>query len=122
MEFRNLTPHTLNIYRALVNTDGAETGETILTLSLSPSGVLPRVSERTIYCFTHLSTGIDTYRTEYGMVENLPDKEDDVFLIVSAMVRLALPERSDLCSPGKLLRDDKGNPIGCVGVYINKQR
>lgn len=121
MKFINCTPHTLHIYRELTDENGKPTGETEIASTLDPSGVLPRVSEKSIYCWTHNETGIDAYRSEYGGVVGLPDKEDGIYLIVSAMVRNALPDRSDLCSPGRLLRDPDGKPIGSIGVYINKQ-
>lgn len=39
--------------------------------------------------------------------------------IVSAMVRQALPHRTDLVSPGKLIRNKEGQPIGCDGLIEN---
>lgn len=45
--------------------------------------------------------------------------EEGIYLLVSAMVREALPLRKDLVSPGQLLRDDDGNVIGCLGLVGN---
>lgn len=120
MQFKNLTPHALNIYKEVVGKDGKPTGETVLAQTLSPSGTVARCEEKSVYCWSHTTTGIDMYRISYGDVA-LPDYEDGVFLVVSFMVRQALPERSDLCSPGRLLRNSEGQPIGCVGLYLNKQ-
>lgn len=57
----------------------------------------------------------------YGPVTGLPPQEKGVLLIVSAMVRTS-PEgilRSDLLSPGELVRDEKKNPIGAKGFNVN---
>lgn len=39
--------------------------------------------------------------------------------LVSAMVRLAVPERTDVFSPGELLRGADGQPTGCRGLVGN---
>lgn len=122
MKFINLTQHTVDIYKEIVDADGKPTGETVLAQSITPSGTVARCEEKAMYCWTHAPTGIDAYRVEYGNVSGLPDAERGVWLIVSAMVRGALPDRPDLCSPGKLLRDGNGKPVGCIGLCINQQR
>lgn len=38
-----------------------------------------------------------------------------VYIITSMVVRTANPRRIDLLSPGELIRDDNGQPIGCRG-------
>lgn len=38
--------------------------------------------------------------------------------VVSALVRLALPYRRDLASPGPLVRDADGQPVGCRGLEV----
>ncbi|MBE2204593.1 MAG: hypothetical protein IAE94_09680 [Chthoniobacterales bacterium] len=63
--------------------------------------------------------GIPCFTTKYGQVENLPEQKPGVVLIVSALVRTQLPERLDLLSPSGLVRDDKGNVIGCQGFDTN---
>lgn len=63
--------------------------------------------------------GVDLYRPVFGEVTGLPDYEEGVYLLVSTMVREALPLRSDLVSPGQLLRNDKGEVIGCLGLVGN---
>lgn len=79
---------------------------------------------------------VETTTTGFGLVElegklvtaiaqdindviDLPDYQDGIFLLVSAMVRLALPNRLDLLSPGELQRNSEGQPIGCKGVFTN---
>lgn len=38
------------------------------------------------------------------------------WLLVSAIVRTARPQRPDLVSPGELVRGPDGQPVGCKGV------
>ncbi len=66
-----------------------------------------------------LPDGVGLYRTEYGEVTGLPDPQEGVLYIVPAMVRNALPERTDLASPGALIRNEQGQPIGCDGLDVN---
>jgi hypothetical protein len=105
MTFLNLTPHVLNIH----------SGDNVTVIA--PSGVVPRVSVDNV----HVNTvdGIDIYSQTVGQVQDLPDFKTGVTLVVSALVRTALPARKDLASPGALLRDDSGRPIGCQGLVIN---
>lgn len=73
------------------------------------SGIVPRVSSKTVDCDP--IDGIPISQTVLGEVENLPDAEDGVFLIVSAFVQTAAPGRKDLLRPDTgpdCIRDDKG--------------
>ena len=99
MKFINLTPHSIN--------------EIVSGKSFPPSGIIARVSSNSIQ--TDTIQGIPMYRTSFGETVNLPDEVDDVILIVSGMVLDANRNRYDLVAPGELVRDDKGNPIGCKG-------
>lgn len=63
--------------------------------------------------------GIDIYENIYGEVTGLPEFKEGVFYVVSAMVRQALPERKDLLSPGQLIRNEEGQPVGCLGLVRN---
>lgn len=74
---KNYTPHTINL----------NNGESY------PSVGLARVSSK----FTDFDAD-GVCRVEYGEVEGLPEPEDGVLLIVSAMV-LAASDRSDLVAP-----------------------
>lgn len=105
-ELRNLTPHRLTIHRPA--------GDLV---TLDPSGIVPRV-EVTRQPAGEIG-GIALHRSLTGSVTGLPDAEPGVVLIVSALVRLALPARTDLASPGQLIRDNNGQPVGCDGLYIN---
>lgn len=108
MKFVNLTPHQINII---------QNGQNFLTVK--PSGIVARCSvERR---FVNNVDGVELYTSQFGEVENLPHPQPDTMYIVSMLVRQALPERLDLASPGTLVRDDQGRPIGCEGLDINHQ-
>lgn len=54
--------------------------------------------------------------TEYGEAYGLPEYVDGVYYIVSALVKNALPERSDLLIPAEQVRDGAGMVIGCKSL------
>lgn len=101
----NLTPHTLNIF----NKEGSKE-----ILTLAPTGIIPRCSQNNIM-FSEIN-GVPVYRCEFGKVQDLPEKREGVVLVVSRMVVNACPNRDDLVSPGPLLRNKDGQPIGCIGL------
>lgn len=103
MTIINLTPHKLNIQDL--------TGDFIV---VPPSGTVARVAvslEETEV----LDPGLQVYKATYGKVENLPEPAEGVALVVSGMVAAAAP-RPDVFSPGDLIRDSDGKPIGCRGL------
>ena len=107
MRIRNLTPHVINIH-------GTSEGEVAV---LHPDGVVPRVSSTKE--LIGMLEGIPIYRQTVGEIVDLPAEEEGVFLVVSLPVRLAVPHRGDVASPGDLLRDAEGRPVGCLGLHIN---
>ena len=94
----NLTPHTINV---------------INSVTLPPSGEVARVEM--VSSPTEPIEGIPSVRTEWGEVANLPEPVEGVVLLVSGMVAQAVP-REDVVSPGELVRDEQGRPIGCRGL------
>tara|TARA_Y100000389_G_scaffold183090_1_gene200234 strand:- start:1542 stop:1901 length:360 start_codon:yes stop_codon:yes gene_type:complete len=104
-KFINLTTHTLNVHTP----DGVRT--------LPPSGTVSRVPTADRSCLD--LDGIPTIISSYGEVTDLPAPEEGVVLIVSGMVASRSPRR-DVVSPGPLVRDDKGKPIGCRGLRRSK--
>ena len=104
MRFTNLTPHTLNIH---VSDDAV--------IEIEPSGQIARVSTTRVPAGNIPGTVIPTSRVEFGEVTDLPAPVEGTVLIVSGMVASATP-REDLCSPGELVRDANGRPIGCRGL------
>lgn len=60
-----------------------------------------------------LPDGTPTSRTEFGKAEGLPEFQDNVFYIVSQLVKNALPERTDLLVPTEIVRSNEGVIVGC---------
>jgi hypothetical protein len=82
-----------------------------------PSGMVARVAT-TLRKVDEID-GIPVMVCESGGVQNCPPKRDGVQYIVSQYVRQALPERKDLISPAKLLRDNNGKVVGCGAFERN---
>jgi len=104
MKYINTTPHSIF---------EVETGRTFPS-----SEHLTRVSVSNE--FVSVSGGVRLFSTTYGVVTGLPASEDGVLFIVSALVKLAAnkEKRFDVVSPGELLRDENGNPVGCRGFSL----
>jgi hypothetical protein len=105
MQFVNLTPHQLNIF---TTDDGREVS------IFPPSGEVARIITKTDPAPP--VGGIPTVTTSPRWeLEGLPGEAEGVILIVSGIVARVCP-RDDVMSPGELVRDDKGRPIGCRGL------
>ena len=106
MKLINCTPHALNIHHV----DGI--------LELAPSGILPRLAVSREFrdpIYGPDGEVITVVRSSLGAITDLPDQQDGVILITSALVADAA-KRSDVMSPGELVRDGKGVIIGCLGL------
>ena len=106
MKLINLTPHTINI----VNDDGNP------IVNVPASGSLARCKQ--VETVVGKVDGIQITRQEFGEVEGLPGPADNVMYIVSRLVKAACPDRDDVVTPGPLVRDDSGQPIGCKGLSL----
>ena len=121
--FINLTQHRINVYTKNY-WPAAEPPEDIvivqdkryaLILSLAPSGHHARVSSESIP--VERGFGFEVVTNTYGSVTGLPDPSPGHNYIVSGMVLDALQgSRSDVYAPGPLLRDNSGQPVGCIGL------
>lgn len=58
-------------------------------------------------------------KSDFSEVENMPDKREGVFYIVSSLVCQAYPDRDDLLIPNESVRDENGNIIGCKSLSVN---
>ncbi len=112
MSFINATPHELNIIRE----DGS-------VLTLSPSGHAVRVGTDRILKGTR--DGVQFFEVAYGAVDFDGLDLDQVFdnrvvVVISALALAALPltYATHFASPGDLVRNDEGQPIGCKGLTI----
>lgn len=97
----NLTPHVLNIH--------TPSG----VVSLPPSGQVARCSSVT----SPLGEvdGVPVVSTGFGPVVGLPEAATGTTYVVSALVATAA-RRGDVLSPGELVRDAEGRPVGCKGL------
>lgn len=103
MNLINLTPHAINI----VN------GPT-----LAPSGHVARVSN--VKREAGAVNGVTLFTLSKGEVTGLPESAEDTMFVVSAQVREAVPHRTDVASPGDLVRGPDGQPVGCQGLVVNE--
>jgi len=104
MKFRNLTPHAITIV-----SDGKSTTYPV-------DGPAPRLAvER-----KDLGQigGISVVRSILGVPTGLPEAQDGVILIVSALVaeHHSVSHRSDLAYPGEAIRDADGKIVGANGL------
>ena len=97
----NLTPHDINVV--------CGNGEVI---TYPKSGAVARCSSTTTK--TGDINGIPCFSTQFGEVVGLPEQIEGTYLIVSLLVKSAC-NRADLLSPGELVRDSAGQPVGCKG-------
>lgn len=103
MKFINLTPHKINV-----------TGYG----DLEPSGIVSRSHGHLMQI--DVIDGVPMMVAEFAGVSNLPEPKRGVMYIVPTHVREALPDRSDLASPSKLIRNSVGHVIGCGALQVNK--
>lgn len=98
----NLTPHEIRIIH--------EDQEVVI----QPSGTIARCQvEQRVIGFVN---GIPFYKASYGQVENLPDPQEGVIYVVSALVAQAVPDRNDVLIPFDSIRDQNGKIVGCKAL------
>lgn len=110
MTIINLTPHAVVIYD--------NDGKTILA-TVQPSGEVARVSMTRQQVGHVTGTDIPIFISASGDVTGVPDPQAGKIYLVSALVRLALKGRRDVLSPGELIRNEAGQPVGCRGLEAN---
>ena len=123
---RNLTPHTITLlredpdgditgyagygtnavarqYRALA--EYPSEGVARATTTVTTVGTLPEAHDVPVTC------------TRFGFPEGLPAQQREVWLIVSLVTAQQMYDsgRSDLLTPGELVRNSEGQIIGCTG-------
>ena len=103
----NLTPHTLTFM------DGAN--NVVLTV---PSSGIARAAQTRVHV-RHVDVdgvSLPVCRSSYGAVEGLPEMQDGVIYVVSALTAQACPDRPDVYITDDAVRDDAGRIIGCRGI------
>lgn len=106
MKFVNLTPHTINV----VGTSGA------MVASFEPSGQSARcVPSSTLI---RMEGEIPLYETKLGPLTGLPEPQEGTCYITSLAAKQAAQAqgRTDVVSPGELVRGENGQPVGCKGL------
>lgn len=101
----NLTPHTINV----------QIGETVH--AYPASGILARVTAKEIAA--EPVAGVPTVQTVYGEVEGLPEPEEGVIYIVSALVGSRVHGRVDVFGPNSgatAIRNDKGHIVAVTSL------
>ncbi len=117
----NMTPHPVNIVTV--------TGEEILTIP--PSGKTIRLE--TVTTRVMKIDGVEITRTVFGKPEvivtkpenidarvprEMPEQADNVYYIVSQIIKSALPGRADLLVPAEIVRNETGQIVGCRSLGI----
>lgn len=103
MEFRNYTPHEINLL-----------GVNFPSLGVARVKMVEKVWDQPDFnggC-------IDVITEEPGQVTGLPDPETDVYYLVSRVVKSALPGRTDLAVPTRFTRDEAGRITGAQAVIV----
>ena len=110
----NLTPHD-------VHYEGS--GVEKMTFPRQETGVSARLVEDVYDINTSSVEIFKTACVRRGKADNLPEpqttSDKNVYFIVSDMIRTSFPNRADLLSPGKLLRNKNGVIIGTSCFYRN---
>lgn len=104
-KIKNFTPHPISICN--------NAGEIIRVIQ--PEGLV-RLKAVTVPAGE--IDGVPVTRTEFGQPEGLPEFKEGIFIVVSQLVKTALPSRSDLLVPAEVVRDEKGNIIGCKSLGL----
>lgn len=112
MELINKTPHTINI----ICEDGTK-------INLEPVLPTPRVSSSSVKTAAYTITDGNGIEHEivreapvFGEVVDLPEPKEGTIYIVSMLVAARAHNRTDLVSPGRQLRNENGQVIGCAGL------
>lgn len=105
MTIKNLTPHPIYICNNAGEVTRVIQSEGLVRLKAVtvPAGEID---------------GVPVSRTEFGQPEGLPEFQEDVFIVVSQLVKTALPSRYDLLVPAEVVRDEKGNIVGCKSLGL----
>jgi hypothetical protein len=99
----NLTPHPVNIR--------VGDAEVELPAADVPARLSGRVEAGGSVRFDDLDIPVLVHR--YTDVEGLPTEEEGVLHIVSQLVLDFVSWRRDLVTPAELVRDERGNVVGC---------
>lgn len=103
----NLTPHALTFLD--------DANNVVLTV---PSSGIARAGQTRVHVRDVDVGGVSlpVCRSTYGAVDGLPEMQDGVVYVVSALTAQACPERPDVYITDDPVRDEAGRIIGCRGI------
>ncbi len=101
MKIVNLTPHDINII--------GEIGEVVQTFPASGELARCSVSREQVDAIN----SVPVNRTVFGEVTGLPEQQEGVVYVVSALVAQAVDGRDDVVIPDDAVRDEQGRIVGC---------
>jgi hypothetical protein len=104
MRLINLTPHDIKVGDAIIYASGEIARCNAQTLDAGEIQGIPMVETRV--------TG----------VSGVPNPHEGVAFIVPSIVRQHFPERQDLLSPSKFIRDSRGVITGCLSLERNPKK
>ena len=102
MKLINLTPHTIKI-------SGHD--------SIEPSGYIARVNTQMSQVGS--ANGVPLMCSKTLGISNLPEAQPDTMFIVAGLVRIHVPNRKDVASPAKLIRNEHGAVVACGALEVN---
>jgi hypothetical protein len=105
MNIINMTPHPIN----LVDKQG-------IIIEVFPSNGIIRL-ESQIMSMGYINDIVPITKTVFNEPEGLPNYDENTYYIVSQLVKNAI-DRKDLIVPTEILRDEKGNILGCCSFGI----
>lgn len=103
----NMTPHAVGIVD----------GQNNLVMTIPACGNMIRLKTSTVSAGFEVN-GVPVTKTVFGEPEGLPEHVEGTYIIVSQLVKSALPERKDLLVPAEVVRDSSGNILGCKSLGI----
>jgi hypothetical protein len=103
---KNLTPHPITVCDSEGNVMKTIVSEGLVRL------------QATTVSADFAVDGVPVTKTVFGSPEGLPEPQEGVFLIVSQLVKSALPNRGDLLVPAEVVRDSEGKILGCKSFGI----
>lgn len=119
INFINLTPHDITILATATASFDPKAkcwrieGEPVVARTIKPSGQIARVAMEE--AIVGDDDGIVTVQNKYGEVQGLPEPQPDTIYIVSALVATAA-KRGDLRIPARMVRNEAGQPVGCLAL------
>lgn len=112
----NCTPHAVTLIDStsvVFNPSNRHwEGTPVVKATFAPSGILPRCRQTEEVCGE--IDGIEVVKTVFGEVEGLPEPVEGTFYIVSSLVAQAAKGRDDLLIPGRCVRNEAGQVLGCT--------